>query len=306
MPPPFEKGGKGGFSNLIRITEPVPEGDNIRYAGEDILKGDAILEPGERINSRTIALLAALGLDRVDVFRHPRVRILSTGSELAQPGEPLLQGQIYNSNGPALAAALKEIGIESPEIAVAADTEGELKKAISPVVDADVLITIGAVSAGDFDLVPKVLKDIGAEIVFHKVAIKPGKPLLYAIRGRGEHAGSPLHIFGLPGNPVSALMVFDRFVRPALLKMMGAKEIFRVTKSAVASEDLKGSADKEDYLRGIVEYREGRYVARSAGSQGSARLVPLAKANAVIIIPADRKLIAAGETVLFEFLSGAS
>jgi len=279
------------------IAEPVSNQQHIRFSGEDIREGEIAVAAGTRLTPRHVALLASFGGTQVPVRCRPRVAVLATGSELVEVGQSLKTGQIYNSNGPALAAALEEIGIGAPEIAVAADTEGELKKAISLIHGFDVLITVGAVSVGDFDLVPKVLKDLGAEIVFHKVAIKPGKPFLFAI-----FQNRP--IFGLPGNPVSALMVFDRFVRPALLKMMGANETPRATRIAVAAEDLKGSPGKEDYLRGIVEYRDGRYVARSAGSQGSARLVTLAHANAVLVIPEDKKTIAAGETVTFEFLSG--
>lgn len=277
------------------ITKPVIRGDNIRRAGEDVAKGDGLFEAGERITSRTIALLAALGLETVRVFRRPRVRVLSTGSEIRPAGETLQHGQIYNSNGPALAAALKEMGIEAETVGAAVDDEGALKAALNRVNGGDVLITIGGVSAGDFDLVPKALKALGAQVVFHKVSIKPGKPLLYALWGR-------THVFALPGNPVSALMVFDRFVRPALLKMMGADKILRTPHEAVAAEPLRGAAGKEVYLRGIVAAEDGRFIARSAGAQGSAMLRSLARANAVLIVPASKQRIAAGETLSFEFL----
>lgn len=296
---PFEETSFDDQRCVIRTS--IDAGNDVRRAGEDIRHGDPVFSGGERITPRTIALLAALGIDRVSVTQRPRVAILSTGNELVGPGTPLKPGQIYNSNGPALQATLQEIGIHAEMIGDVADREEELKRAMS-VQHINVLITIGGVSAGDFDLVPKVLKETGAEIVFHKVAIKPGKPLLYAVH---HHGGSPLHIFSLPGNPVSALMVFDRFVRPALLKMMGAPEYFRTSRQAVAAQPLKGTEGKEDYLRGVVTYEGDRYMARSAGAQGSAMLIPLARANAVLTIPADKKGIPEGETVLFEFLSEA-
>ena len=279
------------------ISKSVPLGSNIRLAGEDVRKGEVVLQTGEKVTPRTIALLAALGLDRVAVFRRARVKIVSTGNELVPPGHPLSPGKIYNSNGPALSAALQEIGIVPIGIAAASDAPAVLKKAVSEgVAETDLLITVGGISAGDFDLVPRILQEIGAKIIFHKVAIKPGKPLLFA-------AFEKKLIFGLPGNPVSALMVFDRFVRPALLKMMGSPVHGRPGRRAVAEEALKGTKGKEDYLRGIVQYREGAFFARSAGPQGSAQLATLARANATLIVPAAKERIASGETVEFEFFS---
>ena len=272
-------------------------GSIILLAGEDVRKGEVVLQTGEKVTPRTIALLAALGLDRVAVFRRARVKIVSTGNELVPPGHPFSPPKIYNSNGPALSAALQEIGIVPIGIAAASDAPAVLKKAVSEgVAETDLLITVGGISAGDFDLVPRILQEIGAKIIFHKVAINPGKPLLFA-------AFEKKLIFGLPGNPVSALMVFDRFVRPALLKMMGSPVHGRPGRRAVAEEALKGTKGKEDYLRGIVQYREGAFFARSAGLQGSAQLATLARANATLIVPAAKERIASGETVEFEFFS---
>lgn len=293
---PFEK--TSFNETACFITEPMPPEANVRRVGEDSGKGDQVLETGARVSPRTIALLAALGIASIPVFKKPSVRILSTGNELIELGQSLAPGKIYNSNAQALSAAFREIGIEPVALSKTADSEETLRDILPRSLDADVLLTIGGVSAGDFDLVPKVLEALGARILFHKVAVKPGKPFLFAVwEGR--------LIFGLPGNPVSSLMVFDRFVRPALLKMMGALEYFRTSRQAVAVQPLKGTEGKEDYLQGVVTYEGGRYVARSAGPQGSAMLIPLARANAVLTIPADKKGIAEGEPVLFEFLSEA-
>ncbi len=282
----------------LHIVVPVLSGAHIRRAGEDVSKASEIFGAGEKMTPRTIALLAALGISKVSVFKKPTVRILSTGSELVEPGQSLSSGKIYNSNGPALEATLREFGIEAQTMGVAVDTEDSLKKGLI-LEDTDVLITIGGVSAGDFDLVPKVLKDLGAKIIFHKVAIKPGKPLLYAtLKSNGK---SPRHIFALPGNPVSALVVFDRFVRPALLKMMGEKNLFKRRQEAGVEGSLKGSNGKEDYLRGIVETKNGRWVARSAGPQGSAQLLTLAHANAILFLPETVSSLKEGDSVSFEF-----
>jgi molybdopterin molybdotransferase len=279
------------------ISKPVPPGTNIRQAGEDVRRGEEVLQTGEKITPRTIALLAALGLDHVTAFRKPRVAVISTGSELTEPGGSLSPGKIFNSNGPALQAALQEIGLIPDAIVRSGDAEEELEKVIRrQLAGVDLLITIGGVSAGDFDLVPKILQKIGTKIAFHKVAIKPGKPLLFATFEKKL-------IFGLPGNPVSALMVFDRFIRPALLKMIGATRWRRPAQLAVAEETLKGTPGKEDYLRGIVERRDGAFFARSAGSQGSAHLKTLSRANATLVIPAEKEKVASGEPVEFEFFT---
>lgn len=280
------------------VSNPVRLGDHVRKKGEDVTRGLEVCLPATRITSRQIALLAALGLQSVVVHRRPRVSLLVTGTELVEPGRPLMGGKIYNSNGPALEAALREAGIVDVTSEVVGDSAIEIVQALDRHIGSDLVITVGGVSAGDFDLVPKVLKDRGATILFHKVAIKPGKPLLFAVLETPPLAG--LRVFGLPGNPVSALMVFDQFVRPALLKMMGAGALQRPRRKARALERLRGSEGKEDYLRGLVHFDQGGYVARSAGTQGSAQLLTLSRANATLILPEEKKEIATGESVEVE------
>ncbi len=292
--PPLSKGGEGGFSK-INITNPIAKDDNIRHRGEDVAEGEEVFQAGEKITPRTIALLAALGQATVRVVRRPRITLLGTGSELVEPGERLGPGKIYNSNVPALTAALREIGIEPAATMTSSDAEGELADKIRRGLNSEVFITVGAVSAGDFDRVPAILKQEGAEILFHKVAVKPGKPLLFARRGS-------CLIFGLPGNPVSSLTVFERFVRPALLKMIGSTNPLPTFRKAIAAEPLRGTDGREDYLRGIVEWQEGRWIARSAGRQGSASLKPLARANALLIIPAGRETVPSGDEIEFTAL----
>ncbi len=274
------------------LRRPVARGENVRYRGEDVSRGETVLPAGERITPRTIALFATLGINEVSVFRRPTVTLLITGDELVSPGTPLGPGKIYNSNGPALEAALKEIGIKAQSLLVADDPR-ELKKAVENSLQTDLLITVGGVSTGDRDFLPVLFEELGVKKLFHKVAIKPGKPLWF-----GTFGGKP--VFGLPGNPVSAYMVFQRFVRPALLKMMGANHLLRTRQIAIAGGDLRGTSGREDYLRGIVTCRNGRFQARSAGPQGSAQLMTLARSNAVVIIPARRRKIAANQPVEVE------
>ena len=164
-----------------------------------------------------MALLAALGVSSVPVGRKPRVRIISTGNELVELGQPLPVGKIYNSNVYALIAALRDIGINPEAVGQSFDSAPDLRQALQHHLDTDVLITIGGVSAGDYDLVPRMLVEMGAEIIFHKLAIKPGKPMLFAL-----YKGRP--VFSLPGNPVSAWVTFDRFVKQALQKKQKKKE----------------------------------------------------------------------------------
>lgn len=283
------------------FSQTVVVGSHIRKTGEDVRNGEILCRRGDKISSRVISLLAAVGYATLPVFEKPRIGILSTGSELVEPGHPLSPGKIYNSNAPSLLAALKEMGLEGHILGSVCDEPQAMGNLLQKTVQSknyDVLFTMGGVSAGDFDWIPQVLSNIGARIVFHKTAIKPGKPLLYAVHEGAE----TLQIFGLPGNPVSSLMVFDRFVRPALLKRMGVSKSDeeRVMAQATVKGRLKGSQGKVDFLRGVVRWEEGRFVAESAGAQGSARLTTLSRANAVLILPESVSELRDGETVDFE------
>lgn len=276
------------------FREAATTGRHVRKKGEDVLEGARVLGKGVRLNPQNMALLASLGMATVPVAGLPRVSLFSTGNELKPPGSSLEPGQIYDSNGPTLYLALQELGVESALLPTPKDTLQDLLNAFHQASTSDVILSIGAVSAGDFDLVPQALKKLGAKILFHKVAIKPGKPLLFA---KWDHR----HVFCLPGNPVSSLIVFDRFVRPALLKMMGASSPFRRRYTASTLHEIKASGGKEDYLRAQVEWTDDRFVAKLAGSQGSAHLVSLAKSNALLIIPESVSQIVEGERVEFEF-----
>ncbi|MBI2337252.1 MAG: molybdopterin molybdotransferase MoeA [Deltaproteobacteria bacterium] len=281
------------LTQMLVVTQPLKPGRHVRKVGEDIVEGELVLSRGTRITSRGIALLSSLGLEHVWVGAKPKTRVIVTGDELVKPGVPLKEGQIYNSNGPSIVAALEEIGITPDEILWVRDNEKQLEDCFKASPGVDVILCMGGVSAGDYDFVPKILAKMGAEILFHKIAIKPGKPLLFARFDQQL-------IFGLPGNPVSAWVTFDRFVRPALLKMMGAGECMRPRRLARATEVCVGSLGKEDYLRATLQYCDGEYLARPAGPQGSARLKTLADANGVILIPETKDRIGIGESVEVE------
>ena len=289
---PFEESEEKEGYCILR--SPVSVGRHVRKKGEDIQDGTCALKKGVRLTPRNMALLAALGFDQAPVTRLPQVALFSTGNELKTLGSVLEPGQIYDSNGPTLSLALQELGMEATLLPTPQDTLQDLLDKFQKASASDVILSMGAVSAGDFDLVPQALEKLGAKILFHKLAIKPGKPLLFA---RWEHR----FIFCLPGNPVSALIVFDRFVRPALLKMMGASNLFRRRYTATVSQEIKATQGKEDYLRADVEWKNGSFITKLAGSQGSAHLVPLAKSNALLVIPESQTQVMEGEQVEFEF-----
>lgn len=289
---PFEEAEEKEGYCILRNT--VSAGRHVRKKGEDIQEGTRAVKKGVRLDPRNMALLAALGFDQVPVSGFPKVALFSTGNELKALGSMLEPGQIYDSNGPSLNLALRELGIKATLLPTPKDTLQDLLDNFQIASAFDVILSIGAVSAGDFDLVPQVLKKLGARILFHKLAIKPGKPLLFA---RWDHR----LVFCLPGNPVSSMIVFDRFVRPALLKMMGASSFFRRRFTALALHEIKATENKEDYLRARVDWKEDHFVARLAGPQGSAHLAPLAESNALLVIPESVNRINDGEMVEFEF-----
>lgn len=289
---PFEESEEKEGYCIFRET--TSTGRHVRKSGEDVLQGTLVLEKGIRLHPRNMALLASLGMASVPVVALPCVALFSTGNELKPLGSSLESGQIYDSNGSTLYLAMQALGVESTLLPTPKDTLQDLLDTFQKALASDIILSIGAVSAGDFDLVPQALKKLGAKILFHKLAIKPGKPLLFA---KWDHR----HVFCLPGNPVSSLIVFDRFVRPALLKMMGASFLFRKRYTAQALHDIKGTYGKEDYLRGNVAWKEGGFFARLAGAQGSAHLQPLARSNALLVLPETVSQVEKGQAIEFEF-----
>lgn len=199
----------------VRVLNSVPPGHNIRRAGEDIRRGEKVFGKGRELRAAELGVLASLGKKTVEVYRVPRVAVLATGNELVEIDQPLTVGRIRNSNSYALLALLRETNVLSVDLGVAGDDRSDLRKKILRGLESDALVTTGGASVGSYDLVQEVLKEIGVEIKFWKVSVKPGMPLLF-----GLYKGKP--VFGLPGNPVSTFVTFVKFVRPALRKMMGA------------------------------------------------------------------------------------
>lgn len=286
----------------IGFSASTCEGHSIRPRGEDIGRGEIAVQSGTRLRASEIALLAACGLAEVEVATMPRVAIIVTGDELAEPGQPLQPGQIYNSNAPALEALCRECGAQVVRIERAGDDALELARLMLEAGrGCDVLLTSGGVSAGDFDPVRDVLLGVPglpriARAWFWKASIKPGRPILFATldgEASGKLAQTRVPIFALPGNPVSVAVTFELFVRPALLQMQGLRGATGERRTVSARVDRGGRSPegKTEYVRAFVSQDEGQTVrpntwkAQVTGAQGSGRLTTMARANALLVIP---------------------
>lgn len=273
---PFEQVEDRGESILVGV--PVSAGSCVRPAGNDVASGQRVLAAGTVIGVAQIALLAALGSASVPVRRRPCVAVLSTGDELVAPGVPLSPGQIYNSNTPMLAAAILEAGALPRCIETARDDPGAIASAVASIEWADLLVTSGGASVGDFDHVKDVVGAAG-ELSFWRVRVRPGKPLLF-----GAISGIP--VIGLPGNPTSAMVTFEEFVRPAIRTMLGTVP-FRPEIEVILDDRIDNAGGRRTYARVRLEYRDGRFHATLSGPQDSAMVLPLANADGLLLVPED-------------------
>ena len=285
-------------STEIGILREVEAGLNIRRAGEDITKGSIVLSQGMVLRPSEVGVLASLGRTTVKVIRRPVVAILATGDELVDIAQPLPAGKIYNSNTYSLAALVQRYGGIPQILGIAQDSEDSVVAKLRHGLDADMLITTGGVSAGDYDVVKDVLAKQG-EITFWTVWMKPGKPLAFGIIkgvGKGGIVRNIPHL-GLPGNPVSSMVTFEMFVRPAMLKMMGKKNLTKPTIEAVAEDSVANRDRRRVFARVRVEKRNGQYFARLTGPQGSGILTSMTSANGLMIIPEDKTEVVPGDIV---------
>ncbi len=273
----------------IRVRRPVERGAWVRPRGEDIQAGERVLEPGRRLGAAEIGLLATLGHSPVRVHRRPRVAVLSTGNELADLGTEPGPGQIPNTNSYSLAAQVLEAGAEPLSLGVAGDDVDALESRLRSGLTADVLLTSAGVSVGELDLVREALARIGATLHLWQVAMRPGKPITFGTLGDRL-------VFGLPGNPVSAMVTFELFVRPALRKMSGLDQLFRPRILARAGETIANPGSRRGYLRVRLEADPGGYTARLTGDQGSAILRSMVLADGLAVVP-PQSVIQKNETV---------
>ncbi|MCA0352368.1 MAG: molybdopterin molybdotransferase MoeA [Chloroflexi bacterium] len=288
---PFEETDEGqanAQTEVVRMFQPTQHGNNIRPAGEDMQAGSLVLAAGQVINPGSMGVLATIGASQVPVFRQPRVAIIATGDELVDVGVEPKAGQIRNSNGYANAAQVREAGAIPIMLPIVPDNAAALRATLAQAVaQADVLLTSGGVSVGDYDLVKQILNEVG-KLEFWRVRMRPGKPLAF-----GSIDGKP--IFGLPGNPVSAMVCFELFVRPALRKIGGYQQLLRPSVWAKLLDADLESNERRQYLRVIVKSSATGLTAELTGAQGSGLVSSMARANGLLIVPEAGQGINRGE-----------
>ena len=280
----------------VAIGDNVHCGQHIRLRGEDIEQGAIVLQRGQVIRAAEMGLLASLGFSEIKVFRKLRVALFSTGDELQQLGIPLTAGQIYDSNRYSLLGLLSELGgIEILDLGNVRDDCDRLRDVLlNAAAQADVILTSGGVSVGEADYIKQLLAEIG-EVVFWKIAMKPGRPLAYGKIGA-------CHFFGLPGNPVAVMVTFQQFVRNALKKLMGQDIEPGFIFSATCTSPIRKIPGRTEFQRGIVSQEEnGEWVVRTTGAQGSGILSSISKANCYIVLPESQGNVAAGSRVHIQF-----
>jgi molybdopterin molybdotransferase len=291
-----------GADTVVRVEDTRLEGEeviiesggakasHIRLPGEDLRTGQVALTRGRRLSPADIGLAASVGRTLLLVHRRPRVAILSTGNELVEADQPVETGQVVNSNAYTLAAAVAEAGGVPIPLAIARDTPEEIREAFREASRADAILSTGGVSVGDFDYVKAAMDEVGVERLFWKVAQKPGKPLTFGMLGARPY-------FGLPGNPVSSLVCFYLYARPALRRMMGLRAAHLPTVLATLGHDAKKAAGLTEFIRCRIERGSGGLVASSTGTQSSAVLSSMAQGQGLIIGPAEERELRAGTAV---------
>lgn len=280
----------------VRIMAPVPQGQHIRYAGEDVFSGETIVPAGTLIRPPEISMLASFGKAFVKVHRKLKVEILATGDELTEAGHVLSPGMVFNSNSPALAAAVQEAGGIPVVLGIARDDREELRQKITEGLNADVLITAAGASVGDRDLVREILAELEVNQLFWRVDIKPGKSFAFGLKNDRP-------VFSLPGNPVSALVTFEELVRPALLKMMGHGRTAQPLITAILQEDLKKKPGRTYFARVKLSFVNGKVLAWSSGDQDTGFLKTMLRAEALAVLPSERSSFKVGDEIQVRVLS---
>jgi len=283
-----------------RISIPAGQksGQNVRAAGEDLKAGVAVLHPGHPVRAAELGLMASLGIADVKVMRRLRVAFFSTGDELVSIGAPLAQGQVYDSNRYTLHGMLAGLGVEIIDMGVVRDDPRKLEEAFAAAAaKADVIITTGGVSVGEADFVKQLMARLG-EVLFWKIAMRPGRPMAFGRIGKA-------FLFGLPGNPVAVMVTFHQFVRSALLVLAGRKDSVEVPLlQAVSAGAIRKVAGRTEYQRGVLFEDQGTRKVRTTGQQGSGVLRSMSEANCYIVLEHERGKVEAGELVQVQLFEG--
>jgi len=280
----------------LMLRRPLQKGESIRFAGEELRSGETALPRGLTLTPPALGMLATFGLTKVDVFKHPAATVIVTGDELTPAGDSLQDGAIYDANGPGLAAALAMGGISSVRLRRAADRLDVLQNEMEAArEETDIILTAGGVSVGDYDLVREAARRAGFEELIWRVAIKPGKPLYFGKAPRPD--GGMAYLFGLPGNPVSALVTYHLFVLPALRRMTGVEPTVPPSAKARLEAAIRKSEKRLEFMRGWLDESTGARKATPLKEQESHMLRGLARANCLIHFPREATAIEAGEIV---------
>ena len=282
-----------------RITVPPGQkkAQNVRYAGEDLKIGVAVLKPGVLLKPADIGLIASLGIGEVRVKRRLRVAFFATGDELASIGTPLKEGEIYDSNRYTVHGMLARLGVEAIDMGVVRDDPAQLEKAFRQASEkADVVITTGGVSVGEADFIRQMMAKLG-EVLFWKIAMRPGRPMAFGRIGNS-------YLFGLPGNPVAVMVTFYQFVRDALLHLSGRSDAPFPLLQAIAAENMRKVPGRTEYQRGVLFKDRDQWKVRTTGQQGSGVLRSMSEANCFIVLEHERGSIKAGETVSVQLFEG--
>ena len=281
----------------IRVPPGQKKAQNVRYAGEDLKVGVAVLTPGVLLKPADIGLIASLGIGEVRVKRRLRVAFFATGDELASIGTPLKEGEIYDSNRYTVHGMLARLGVEAIDMGVVRDDPAQLEKAFRQASGkADVVITTGGVSVGEADFIKQMMAKLG-EVLFWKIAMRPGRPMAF---GRIGNA----FLFGLPGNPVAVMVTFYQFVRDALLHLSGRSDAPFPLLQAVAAEAMRKVPGRTEYQRGVLFKDQEGWKVRTTGQQGSGVLRSMSEANCFIVLEHERGSIKAGEPVSVQLFEG--
>lgn len=280
---------------LIKVFRGVKDKENIRYKGEDLARGKLVLKKGKKLSPADIGMLAAQNLRTISVSKLPSVSILATGDEVVDVGEELSPGKIRDINSYTLYANVIKYGGIPISLGIAKDNKDAIIRSIENGLNSDILVISGGVSVGDYDFVKEVLIEKGVSVKFWKVAIKPGKPILFGVKGNTL-------VFGLPGNPISTLVTFREFVLPAMCKMQGRVDNPVREQYAVLERDIAITPGRRHYIMGNICYRDGSYFTKPVGIQSSGALNSMLQSNCLIVVPEDTPQVKSGEQVLVQLL----